>query len=187
MNNALIIVALGANQPSRVGNPQQTLDFALKLIAQKAVIVARVSSWWRTPAVPAESGPDFVNGVAVIKCNFTQSELMTALHNVENQIGRVRDQRWGPRVCDIDLIAWDDVIAPGLPELSRLMALGANAIDEPAPSDLILPHPRMHERAFVLAPMAEVAPDWRHPVLGLTTEEMLAKLPSGDRKGMARL
>ncbi|MDG1972547.1 MAG: 2-amino-4-hydroxy-6-hydroxymethyldihydropteridine diphosphokinase, partial [Paracoccaceae bacterium] len=83
--------------------------------------------------------------------------------------------------------AYGETIEPDIDELKRLMALGLTAIDEPPPDLLVLPHPRMHERGFVLAPMAEIAPDWRHPALGKTTAEMLADLPPEHLEGMSRI
>ena len=187
MKSTLTIVALGANVASDAGNPQETLQIALKLINQKAVCVLRVSSWWRTPAFPAESGDDFVNAVAILESGISPADLLKTLHEVEAELGRIRHRRWEPRVCDLDLIACGDLIAPDEAEVRRLMALGLSAQDEPPPDQLVLPHPRMHERSFVLAPMAEVAPDWRHPVLGATTAEMLAALPADRLEGMQRL
>lgn len=187
MKNALIIVALGANEASIAGKPHETLKIALKLINRKSIDVLRVSSWWRTPAFPAESGDDFVNAVAVANSALGPAEVLKTLHDIEAELGRTRRKRWEPRACDLDLIAWSDQVAPDEMELRRLMALGPSAIDEPPPDQLVLPHPRMHERSFVLAPMAEVAPDWRHPVLGQTTTEMLAALPAGRLEGLVRL
>lgn len=187
MKSALIIVALGANVTSTVGNPQETLQIALGLINQREFDVLRVSSWWRTPSYPAESGDDFVNAVATLGSSLPPAALLGQLHEVEAELGRVRQKRWEPRSCDLDLIAYDDQIAPDTAEVTRLMALGLTAIDHPPPEQLILPHPRMHERGFVLAPMAEVAPDWRHPILGRTTAEMLADLPAEHLEGMSRI
>ena len=187
MKSALTIVALGANVTSAVGKPGETLQIALKLINQKEVGVIRVSSWWRTPAFPAESGDDFVNAAAILQSDLPPADILSQLHEVEAELGRVRQKRWEPRSCDLDLIAYGDQIAPDRAEVERLMALGLTAIDQPPPDQMILPHPRMHERGFVLAPMAEVAPDWRHPILGKTTVEMLAALPAEHLKGMERI
>ncbi len=187
MKSALIIVALGANVMSDAGNPHETLQIALKLINQRNFDFLRVSSWWRTPAIPAESGDDFVNAVATFRCGLQPLDILKQLHEVEAELGRVRQKRWEPRSCDLDLIAHGDQIAPDYAEVERLMALGLTAMDQPPPDQLILPHPRMHERGFVLAPMAEVAPDWRHPILGKTTAEMLASLPAEHLEGMERI
>lgn len=187
MKSALIIVALGANVTSHVGKPYETLQIALKLINQREFDVLRVSSWWRSPAFPAESGGDFVNAIASLRSALLPSDILRQFHEVEAELGRVRQKRWEPRSCDLDLIAYGYQVAPDMAEVERLMALGLTAIDQPPPDQLILPHPRMHERGFVLAPMAEVAPDWRHPILGKTTAEMLAALPAEHLEGMDRI
>lgn len=128
-----------------------------------------------------------MNGVASLQSSLHPTELMGHLHEVEAELGRVREKRWAPRSCDLDLIAYDNQILPDEAEVKRLMALGLTAIDHPPPDQLTLPHPRMHERGFVLAPMAEIAPDWRHPILGKTTSEMLADLPAEHLEGMDRI
>ena len=187
MKNASTIIALGGNLHSTAGSPLKTLEITLGLLQKYNILTENISAWWRTPAYPRESGPDFVNGVVSVKCNYTHNELLSTLHKVENHLGRKRDVRWGPRVVDLDLIAYGDAIAPDETEVRRLMTLGDAAATAPPPDQLILPHPRMHERAFVLVPMAEVAPDWRHPLLGKTTTEMLNDLPPEAFEGMSRL
>lgn len=174
-------IALGANQPSTIGAPKETLLIALRLLEGASVSVTRVARWRRSAAYPPGAGPDYVNGAATVETALGPEALLARLHEVEARLGRERRARWGPRVCDLDLIAMGDRVAPDEAELRRLMALGPKAAEAPAPTRLALPHPRMHERAFVLAPLAEIAPDWRHPVTGATVAEMLASLPEAAR------
>lgn len=182
MNKRSALIALGANQPSEAGAPRETLEAALRLLEARGVRVAARSRWRRTPAYPPGAGPEFVNGAARLETELSPTELLDVLHAVESELGRERRKRWAPRVCDLDLIAFADAVAPDAAEVEAIMALGPEEAGlAPAPNQLVLPHPRMQERAFVLAPLCDVAPDWRHPITGVTAAEMLAALPEKER------
>lgn len=159
----MILVALGANLPSETfGAPPASLEAALRLLAGEGMNVRRRSFWYRSAPMPPSDQPWYVNGVAEIATALSPAELLARLHWIEASFGRVRRLRNEPRVLDLDLLAYNDrVSAPG----------------DPPPE---LPHPRMHERAFVLVPLAEIAPDWRYPGLGLTAEELMGRLPEGQ-------
>ncbi|MGL5008520.1 MAG: 2-amino-4-hydroxy-6-hydroxymethyldihydropteridine diphosphokinase, partial [Paracoccaceae bacterium] len=101
--------------------------------------------------------------------------------SIENRFGRRRDQRWGMRTLDLDLVALGDSVLPDAATHARWRDLPATDQARIAPETLILPHPRLQDRAFVLVPLADVAPDWRHPLLNLTVSEMVARLPAEDR------
>lgn len=183
-----MLIALGANLSQGCLSPAATLERALDLLAESpGIAVAARSSWWRSAAVPAGSGPDFVNGAARVAGADSPEDLLARLHAVEDRLGRSRPSRWAPRVCDLDLVAAGGAIRPDHQTLTRWMALPAEAARTETPETLLLPHPRMQERAFVLAPLAEIDPDWRHPLLGLTPLEMLARLPAADRAGTVPL
>ncbi|MGC2854131.1 2-amino-4-hydroxy-6-hydroxymethyldihydropteridine diphosphokinase [Novispirillum sp. DQ9] len=155
----LILVAIGANLPSRFGPPRAACDAALAALEEHGVRVLRRSRWWESAPVPVSDQPWYVNGVAAVETALPPEGLLAVLHAVEEAMGRVRTVRNAPRVIDLDLLAYGDVVLAGTVEV---------------------PHPRLAERAFVVLPLAEVAPRWRHPVSGLTVPEMAAALPPGQ-------
>lgn len=168
--------------PSAFGGPRTTLEMALQRLAARGVQPLAIARWRRTPAFPAGSGPDYVNGAALMETSLAPEPLLALLHEVEASLGRERRARWAPRVCDLDLVACGDLVLPDVETVRALFALSPEAAGAaPAPNRLILPHPRMQERAFVLAPLCDIAPDWRHPLSGRSVAEMLAALPEAAR------
>ena len=180
------LIAIGAN--ARAGT-SGNLEAVRDAIAQVGALgkVRAVSGLWRNPAWPPGSGPDFVNACLALESGHAPEDVMAGLHAIEAAMGRKRLRRWGPRVIDLDLLACADRILPDRATLDRWMNLPPGLQAQEAPDRLILPHPRLHERAFVLLPLAEIAPDWRHPVLGWSVAEMAAGLDPSAREGMQRL
>ena len=155
----VILIALGANLPSNAGPPAHTLAQALKTLAGRGVNIAAVSHVYETPAWPNPADPPFVNAVAAVQTILQPLALLELLHEVETAFGRKRSAPNAPRSLDLDLLDYDGLILDGRP---------------------VLPHPRLAERAFVLAPLCDIAPDWRHPVTGDTARTLLARLPDRD-------
>jgi 2-amino-4-hydroxy-6-hydroxymethyldihydropteridine diphosphokinase len=183
------LIALGANLPFGAMAPSETLRLALaSLVANGAEIVA-ISRFYQTPCYPAGAGPDYVNAACTMRISAESSpqSVLETLHLVENDYGRKRSQRWGMRTLDLDLIAFGDSVVPDATTQDAWRNLPLAAQKREAPDQLILPHPRLQDRAFVLVPLADVAPDWRHPLLGVTIAEMLMALPMEDRAAMVPL
>lgn len=174
------IVALGANLPLSTQDLWATLRSTLSILHEHSEISIRsVSRFWKTPAYPAGSGPDFANAVALVTSPLEPEDLLASLHRIEADYGRDRSTgRWSARVLDLDLIACNDLILPDIASLKRWIDLPAEQQRMQAPDRLILPHPRLQDRGFVLAPLAEIAPNWCHPLTGHSVTRMLADLPA---------
>jgi 2-amino-4-hydroxy-6-hydroxymethyldihydropteridine diphosphokinase len=143
-----VFVALGANDKGDRADCREALQAALARFPGEGLEVIARSSWWKSAAWPDPHDPPFLNGVARIRTALDPHALMAALGRIERALGRTRSARNAPRTLDLDLVAF-----------GRL----AGDLD-----GLILPHPRAAERLFVMGPLAEIAPDWRHPVSGRT-------------------
>lgn len=182
-----IFLALGANLPSLAGTPRETVEEGLKALEHGGIRVSAVSPFYRTDAVPEGSGPPFVNCVAILQSELPPGQLLQMVHDVELQFGRERNARWAPRSLDLDLIAAGDAVLPDAATQSAWRALPLEEQTTRTPRTLILPHPRMEERAFVLVPLADIAPDWRHPVTGRSVREMLEALPQAERTAVERI
>ena len=150
-------IGLGAN----LGEPRRQVKKALELLAgAEEVEVRKVSSLYLTPPLGPPGQPWYVNAVVQARTRLTAEELLRLLHIIEQDLGRQRRERWGPRLIDLDLLLYNGEIAAG--------------------QDLTLPHPEMHRRAFVLAPLAEIAPDAWHPLLQKSAQELLEALDPGE-------
>ncbi len=162
----MILIGVGANLPSAAGSPRQTCEAALLHLGRLGVVIAARSPWYETAPVPVSDQPWFVNAVARVETRLSPAGLLAALHLTEAAFGRLRTVTNAARTLDLDLLAYRDEVRTG----------GAP----------LLPHPRLHERAFVLFPLRDLAPAWRHPVLGETAENLAARLPDqGIRRARA--
>lgn len=180
------LIALGSNLPVDDLDLVSTLRQALqKLDSISGVSVDRVSAWYRTPAWPAGSGPDFVNGAAALRSSRPPEEILQEMHGVEKSLGRQRKVRWGARTCDLDLLGAESLVLPDAPTVRRWIDAGPSR--DRVPEGMLVPHPRIQERAFVLMPLADIAPDWVHPVLNLSVYKMLSAISEAERADICRL
>jgi 2-amino-4-hydroxy-6-hydroxymethyldihydropteridine diphosphokinase len=158
----VVLIGLGSNLDSpRYGSPPHILSAALTELETRGVGVARRSSWYRSEPVPPSDQPWFINAAAILETELGAADLLDLLQSVETQFGRVRSAPNTARTLDLDLLDHDGTV-----------------VATPA---LTLPHPRLHLRRFVLLPLAEIAPTWRHPRLGRSAAELLAQLATAER------
>lgn len=152
MTSVIAAIALGSN----LGDSPRILTAAIAhLDATPGISVQQTSRWYQTaPIGPPQ--PDYLNGCALVQVQLTPYQLLARLLEIENQLGRIRRERWGPRTLDLDLLFYDNAIV--------------------ATPSLEVPHPRMRERAFVLVPLAEIAPDWVDPVSGEAIGQLLQRI-----------
>ncbi|MDO8287895.1 MAG: 2-amino-4-hydroxy-6-hydroxymethyldihydropteridine diphosphokinase [Parvibaculum sp.] len=168
----MILIGLGANLPTVEGSPRQTLEAALRLMPAFGISPVRCSSFFSTPALAHTVQPPYVNAVAVVASAMPARDLLAALHRIEIQFGRVRHTRWAARTLDLDLLDYQGQI---------VTAQGPRGADAGAgPLPLALPHPGIEARGFVLVPLAEVAPNWVHPRLGVTAVALLERLKAAE-------
>ena len=165
-NEMSVFLALGANLPSRVGTPAQTLVAALVELERRGLIILRSSHPYASPAWPNPSDPMFVNAVVEVKANSSPADILALVHATETAFGRTRSVPNSPRTLDIDILDFESRVEAGPP---------------------ILPHPRMHERAFVLLPLKEIARRWRHPRSQKSVDALLEALPAAQRNAVVSI
>jgi 2-amino-4-hydroxy-6-hydroxymethyldihydropteridine diphosphokinase len=170
------LMALGSNASADLNESSRILSIALKELNTKSIIIERISKYYQTPAFPKGAGPDFVNCAASGQTSLPPNELLTMFHDVESHLGRKRIKRWGQRSVDIDLIFYENMVKPDEKTFNYWLNLPIEQQMEKAPDQLLLPHPRIQDRAFVLVPLRDIAPNWRHPVLDKTVSELYADL-----------
>ncbi len=152
----MIVIGIGSNLPGPFGSSASVVEAAFAALDTGPVRVTRRSRQWRTRPVPDHGEPWFVNAIAIVETSLKPEDLLAHLLVIEAGFGRTREYRNAPRTLDLDLIDYDGIVSAGVP---------------------CLPHPRLESRAFVLRPLADVAPGWRHPASGLALGELIALLP----------
>ena len=153
----LVLIGIGANLPSTYGTPRETCVIAFDVLRDIGVLLAQRARWFESAPLPALDQPWFVNGVAAIETSLDPVGLLAALHQVEDHFGRTRESHWAARTLDLDLLDYRGELRGGAPPPQ-------------------LPHPRMAERGCVLRPLADVAPEWRHPRTGRTVDDLITDL-----------
>lgn len=159
----MILIALGANLPSQFGTPAQTIEKAYEVLESKGISIVKKSRIWLTAPVPFDPDQDWYhNSVIAVETDLNASDLLDLMLGIEEKFGRVRTIKNAPRLLDLDLIAYNnEIIKDG--------------------DRLIVPHPRMHKRLFVLKPLEDISKNWNHPVSGQTISEMLQNIPNDQQ------
>ena len=152
------MVALGCSLPGSYPSRAALLESAIEALASEGLAVAARSSWWTSAAWPDPTAPAYLNGVVLVEARVSADDVLATLHRIEARFGRVRAEPNAPRTLDLDLIAHGRTVLDGA---------------------VVVPHPRAHERLFVMGPLAQIAPDWRHPVTGRTAIDLMASATVG--------
>jgi len=163
----MIIIAIGSNLESNFfGSSIEICNKSVELIKNSGVQIIDQSSWYETAPIPMSSQPNYINGVVSVQTQLSAEDLLLKLLSIEKQMGRVRKKRNGARIIDLDLICYsDDVIKSKV---------------------LTLPHPKLSERAFVVRPIFEIAPNWKHPISGQMVNEILETVSNQKIKRLSK-
>jgi 2-amino-4-hydroxy-6-hydroxymethyldihydropteridine diphosphokinase len=162
-----VIVALGCNLAGAYTSREALLEAALTALPEEGLALVARSTWWASAAWPDPTGPEYLNGVAIVRTDLSPAETLAALHRIEARFGRARGAANAARTLDLDLVAHGRAVLDG---------------------DLVTPHPRAHERLFVMGPLAELAPAWIHPVSGEPALRLAANATVGrDARSIAKV
>ena len=161
-----LYIGIGANlTPAGYKTPREGCEAALASLQMEGICLKQISNWYETAPVPVSDQPWYLNAVALATTSVDPSMALAALHRIESCFGRVRKEQNEARVLDMDLLDFDGECKQN--------------------SSLTLPHPRMHERAFVLLPLRELCPEWTHPISGISIDNLVERLPPGQKIRLA--
>ena len=157
-----LFIGLGANlTPDGYASPREGCVAAVSALADVGVRLSALSNWYESAPLPISDQPWYLNAVAEATTELDAASTLAALHDIERRFGRVRTERNAARVLDLDLLDFAGMVNDA--------------------NDLALPHPRLHERAFVLFPLGELCPDWVHPVSGIAIQDLIAMIPANQQ------
>ncbi len=186
----MILVGLGSNlSEGKSGTPRSMLAAALDEMALRDIDVVALSHFYESEPVPKSDQPWFVNAVAAVETRLSPEDLLKNLHDIETKLGRTRRIRWEARIIDLDIIAYDDRIYPlsdDGPDDWYNMAGNDHITHQGQEQLMVIPHPRMHERLFVLKPLMDICPEWMHPVYGKSAKSFARELAAQENKGLIR-
>jgi len=180
----ICLLSLGSNLPYGDMEPIGVLNAAITALENAGFRSVKVSGFYETEPVPKSDQPNFINCVIEGKTSQNALGVLHICQSVERSFDRERHVRWGARTLDIDIISYDQEVYPLTEEWC---VLAADVDAEATVPELVLPHPSMHKRAFVLRPLCDLAPDWLHPVYGRTAADLLLEQSVADQAGVVRV
>ena len=183
----LCLISLGSNQPWGKYGPSDILLSSICDLRQHNIAVSKISRFYKTPSFPKGTGPDYVNAAVMVNSQLDAASLLEVLHLIEAKKDRTRSKRWGNRTLDLDLLTFGNDILPNLQIYNKWRSLSQNLQRNITPDKIIIPHPRLQDRSFVLGPLMDIAPDWRHPVLEQSIEQMFFALEEDLRNELLPL
>ena len=164
----MILLSLGSNLSSKLGNRFDNLEIAISFLETCGISIIKKSSFYETASYPNKNDPKFINMIILIKTDLPPIDLMSVLIYIEEKLGRTRNVKNEPRTCDIDIIDYD----------GQILDLNYKNID------FVIPHKKIESRNFVLYPLQEILPDWKHPKNKQNISTLIEKLPEDDRKSI---
>ena len=181
-NDHQFLIALGSNISLGRVQPLEIIKRAIAELREIHINLVSLSRFYETPAYPEGSGPNFINSVIKVEANYSPHRLLQKLHKIEEKFKRQRNSRWAARTLDLDLIAMQGQVLPSNKVFQYWFDLSLGEQKAKIPSELILPHPRIQDRVFVLSPLLDIEPNWIHPILNKTVFELYEELPGQTKK-----
>ena len=167
----MVILSLGSNLPSKYGDKFENLKYAISLLEDRDILLNKKSSFYETPSYPDKSKPKFANMVISVKTSLSPVNLMTIIIDIEKKLERIRRNKNDPRTCDIDIIDYKD----------QIIKIKNNNFY------LEIPHKSLVSRNFVLYPLQEILPNWKHPKTKEILSVLINKLNEEDRKSILKI
>ena len=166
-------IALGSNLETKNMTRLEIINKALEYFSMFNISLCRVSSFWESKSYPNKNQPNFINVVSEVQSELNPFQTLYSLKKIETLLGRKINSRWGNRVLDLDILAAGSLILPNLRIFNKWLKMPLKQQMQNQPNQLILPHPRIQDRLFVLKPLSEIDPDWMHPVLNKKPFELI--------------
>jgi 2-amino-4-hydroxy-6-hydroxymethyldihydropteridine diphosphokinase len=181
-NDHQFLIALGSNISLGRVQPLEIIKRAIAELREIHINLVSLSRFYETPAYPEGSGPNFINSVIKVEANYSPHGILQKLHEIEEKFERQRNSRWGARTLDLDLIAMEGQVFPSNEVFQYWFDLSLGEQKAKIPSELILPHPRIQDRVFVLSPLLDIEPNWLHPILKKTVAQLYEELSGQTKK-----